>query len=77
MDSKFINAVIMQLEIESHNTKETETKDSVEKAEWLSGISKFNFNRPHLIQTMNRYILLRDNPIQAFYPSVPTPPPNC
>lgn len=77
MDSKFINAVIMQLEIETHNTKGSETKDSVEKAEWLSGISKFNFSRPHVIQAMNRYILLRDNPIQAFYPSVPTPPPNC
>lgn len=77
MDSRFISSVIMQLEIESHSTKGAEAKDSVEKAEWLSGISKFNFGRPHVIVAMNRYILMRDNPIQAFFPSVPTPPPNC
>jgi hypothetical protein len=78
MDSEVVNAVIMQLEIESHSSKGTDqAKDSLNKGEWLSGFGKFNFSRPLIDIALNHYILAGDYPIQAFYPSVPTPPPNC
>ncbi|WP_411273955.1 hypothetical protein [Daejeonella sp.] len=78
MDSEVINAVIMQLEIENHSTKGVDqAKDSLNKGEWLSGSSKFKFCNPQVDICSNKYILLRDYPFQAFYPSVPTPPPNC
>ncbi|MFA6945729.1 MAG: hypothetical protein WC220_07465 [Pedobacter sp.] len=78
IDSKIVNAVIMQLEIESHNSKGADQmKDSLTKGEWLSGFYKFNFCRPHSIIATNKYIAMLDYQIQAFYPTVPTPPPNC
>ncbi|MGB4399482.1 MAG: hypothetical protein WBJ10_08930 [Daejeonella sp.] len=78
MDSEVVNAVIMQLEIENHSTKGADqAKDSLNKGEWLNGPSKFKFFNPQVDILSNRYILLRDNPIRAFFPSVPTPPPNC
>lgn len=78
MDSQVVNAVIMQLEIENHSSKGADqAKDSLNKGEWLSGLSKFKFSTPQIDLVSKQYILLRDYPIQAFYPSVPTPPPNC
>ncbi|SKB53750.1 hypothetical protein [Daejeonella lutea] len=78
MDSQVVNAVIMQLEIENHSSKGTDqAKDSLNKGEWLSGLSKFKFAIPQIDLASKQFILLRDYPIQAFYPSVPTPPPNC
>jgi hypothetical protein len=78
LDSKFMNAVIMQLEIENHPTKSTDqlAKDSLSKGECLNGFNKYNLDRPHIGISVNRYILMREHLIQAFYPSVPTPPPN-
>lgn len=77
-DSDVVNAVIMQLEIENHSSKGADqSKDSLNKGEWLSGLSKFKFNIPHIDIASNQYIFLRNYPIQAFFPSVPTPPPNC
>ncbi len=68
----------MQLEIESHSTKGSDqAKDSLNKGEWLTGLNKFNFNRPHIDIAIKQYIFSRNFAIQAFYPSVPTPPPNC
>ena len=78
MDSEVVNAVIMQLEIENHSTKGSDqAKDSLNKGEWLSGLSKFKFCSPQVDIISKLNTLLRDYPIQAFYPSVPTPPPNC
>ena len=78
MDSEVVNAVIMQLEIENHSTKGTDqAKDTLNKGEWLSGFSKFKFCIPQIDVASNQYSFLRNYPIQAFYPSVPTPPPNC
>ncbi len=78
MDSEVVNAVIMQLEIENHSTKGADqAKDSLNKGEWLSGLSKFKFCNPQVDILSKQYISLRDYPLQAFYPSVPTPPPNC
>lgn len=78
MDSEVVNAVIMQLEIENHSTKGADqAKDSLNNGEWLNGLNKFKFCNPLVDISSNQYSLLRDYPIQAFYPSVPTPPPNC
>ena len=77
MDSEIVNAVIMQLEIENHSAKASDAKDSLNKGEWLNGLSKFRFCAPQRDIASNQYILLRNHTIQAFYPSVPTPPPNC
>lgn len=78
IDSTVVKAVIMQLEIENHSTKGADqAKDNLNKGEWLSGLSKFNFNRPQVDIAMKRFNFSRNYPIQAFYPSVPTPPPNC
>lgn len=78
IDNRIVNAVIMQLEIETHSTKGSDqAKDTLTKAEWLSGFYKFNLCRPHSIIAINKYIAMQDYKIQAFYPTVPTPPPNC
>ncbi len=77
VDSTIVNAVIMQLEIESHSSKGTDTaKDTLNKGEWLSGVYKFNFCQPHTAVAIQRYALKQNSHIRAFYPSVPTPPPN-
>lgn len=77
MDSTIVNAVIMQLEIESHSSKSVDqAKDSLNKGEWLSGFYKFNFCQPHKVIAFQRYALMQDYHIRVFYPSVPTPPPN-
>lgn len=78
IDSKTVNAVIMQLEIESHSSKQADqTKDTLTKGEWLSGFFKFNFTQPYKLVSFRNYIAIQDYAIQPFYPTVPTPPPNC
>ncbi len=77
-DSKCVNAVIMQLEIESDSSKETskEVKEGLVKGEWFDRMHHFNFSQPytHLISPKHA---LRDMPhVQTFYPTVPTPPPS-
>lgn len=77
IDSEVVNAVIMQLEIESHSSKGADqAKETLTKGEWLSGFNKFTFSRPLINLELIRYAQFRDLPIRAFYPSVPTPPPN-
>ena len=78
LDSKIVNAVIMQLEIETNSTKGADqAKDSLTKGEWLSGFYKFNFEQsPKLIATTG-YIAIQDYHIELFYPTIPSPPPNC
>jgi hypothetical protein len=78
LDSEVINAVIMQLEIENHSTKGADqSKDSLNKGEWLGSLSKFKFCNPQIDIVSKIHIFLKDYPLQAFYPSVLTPPPNC
>ncbi|WP_276358812.1 hypothetical protein [Daejeonella sp. H1SJ63] len=77
-DSNVVNAVIMQLEIETNSTTSTDqAKDSLTKGEWLSGIFKFNFEQAQPLIAINKYLAMQDFHIEGFYPSVPTPPPNC
>ena len=78
LDSNFMNTVIMQLEIETQGTKGSETsKDTLSKGEWLSGITKFNFTLPPVDLTAGIFSMAEAIKIHGFYPSVPTPPPNC
>jgi hypothetical protein len=77
IDNKIVNAVIMQLEIETNASKGLDqAKDTLAKSEWLNGFYKFSFSRPDSIFAMNTYILMQSYQIQAFYPTIPTPPPN-
>lgn len=78
LDSGMVNAVIMQLEIENQSAKGTDpAKEMLNKGEWLTGLSKFKFCSPQIDLASSQHVFLRNYPIQAFYPSVPTPPPNC
>lgn len=78
IDNRIVNAVIMQLEIETNSSPGTDqAKDTLTKAEWLSGFYKFNLCRPVTAVAINKYIAMQGYHIQAFYPRVPTPPPNC
>ena len=77
-DSKIVNAVIMQLEIETNSSKVADqTKDSLSKGEWLSGFYKFNFEQAPKLIANKKYIAMQDYHIESFYPTIPTPPPNC
>jgi hypothetical protein len=78
LDSKIVNAVIMQLEIETNSTKGADqAKDSLTKGEWLSGFYKFNFEQSPKLITSIGYLAFQDNHIELFYPTIPSPPPNC
>lgn len=77
IDSKTINAVIMQLELENYSTKSTDQiKELLNKGEWLNGLYKFNFCLPTKVISFQHYARMKSSQIQAFYPSVLTPPPN-
>lgn len=78
IDSRLVNAVIMQLEIETNPIASSDqAKDTLSKGEWLGGIFKFNFEQPHTPIAVKKYLAMQDFHIEAFYPTVPTPPPNC
>lgn len=78
VDSKFMNSVIMQLEIETNSSKGLDqSKDSLTKGECLASVVKFNFEEPHQLVKSIKYILSQDLDIEAFYPRIPSPPPNC
>ena len=78
LDSKIMNSVIMQLEIETNTSKGVDqAKDSLNKGEFLSGIYKFNFDGPLQIMFPTKYITLQDLNLEVFYPRIPSPPPNC
>ena len=78
LDSKIMNSVIMQLEIETNTSKGADqAKDSLNKGEFLSGTYKFNFDEPLQIMFPTKYITLQDLNIEVFYPRIPSPPPNC
>lgn len=74
-DKQAVNAVIMQLEIE-HNAKSNDVKESTVK-EYFT-LSNFGITLSHPIQlTLSSMISSdHDKHVRAFYPPVPTPPPN-
>ncbi|WP_395625529.1 hypothetical protein [Daejeonella sp.] len=78
LDSKIMNSVIMQLEIETNSSKAADqVKDSLNKGEYLIGSNKFNFEEPHQIMNSIQYVLLQYAHKELFYPRIPSPPPNC
>ncbi|MXV52728.1 hypothetical protein GS399_17280 [Pedobacter sp. HMF7647] len=73
-DKKAVNAVIMQLELE--NDSETVKKAPTAK-EINQDFQHFNFNLVHSVLILESIPEDAKIHVQAFYPSVPTPPPNC
>ena len=74
-DPKTMHAIIMQLEIENSKGEDT-TKDSLKK-EYVGEISLADFSRFHHHSNSIEFTDDEDNHLRTFYPSVPTPPPNC
>jgi hypothetical protein len=74
-DKQAVNAVIMQLEIEN-NAKSNDVKENTIK-EYFT-ISGFGFTVLHPTQIILAAMISADHDkhVQAFYPPVPTPPPN-
>jgi len=78
IDNRIVNAVIMQLEIETNASKGVDqAKESLNKGEWLSGIFKFNLSSPQTSVALKKYSAISQFFTESFFPSVPTPPPNC
>ena len=78
IDNRIVNAVIMQIEIETNASKSLDqAKESLNKGEWLSGIYKFNLTSPHTCVALKKYSARSQFLVESFFPSVPTPPPNC
>lgn len=73
IDSKSMNAVIMQLEIE--HPKSSDVKDSAIKEFLNLNTLKIGYVSPVLV-LMRVFIDDHTKHIRVFYPSVPTPPPN-
>ena len=78
IDNRIVNAVIMQIEIETNASKGVDqAKESLNKGEWLSGIYKFNLTSPQTCVSLKKYSARSQFLVESFFPSVPTPPPNC
>lgn len=74
-NSESVNAAIMQLEIE-HNTKPTDVKE-ISVKEYLTITSySLAIQGPEILLETTAGNDDHAKHIQAFYPSVPTPPPN-
>ncbi|SEL61311.1 hypothetical protein SAMN05421740_107196 [Parapedobacter koreensis] len=70
--------VVMQLEIENNNGKSGLGDQDCFAKDYTKAISYFSFLQPpteFTIQT--NYIADDERHFRAFYPAVPTPPPNC
>jgi hypothetical protein len=75
-DKQAVNAVIMQVEIEG-DAKSNDLKESPVK-EFFT-LSNFGYTANHSTQLILPSMLSvdHDKHVQAFYPVVPTPPPDC
>lgn len=71
MDEKSVYTVIMQLEIEHESPKGAEAK-----WEEIQSLHQFSFALPAFDVLHFSVSSFVNNPVQSFYPSVPTPPPN-
>ena len=74
-DSKTVNAVIMQLEIENHKAEDDNVKDPLLK-EYLNTNFDFCFLNPYAHLKPVSEFLKEEKHTILFYPPVPTPPPN-
>lgn len=71
MDEKSVYTVIMQLEIEHESPKGAEAK-----WEEIQSLHQFSFALQAIDVIHFNVSGFVNNPVQSFYPSVPTPPPN-
>lgn len=78
-DSKHVMAVILQLEIENHTGKSSSTDSATENfiKDFTISLSWNRFLTPIKYLSIKQYSADDDLNIKLFYPSVPTPPPNC
>lgn len=74
-DRTAVNAVIMQLEIEN-NAKQGDVKEATIKEFLTFNNSRLAFSHPVIVVLPSMICVDHDKHLQAFYPSVPTPPPN-
>lgn len=78
-DREALRQVVMQLEIENNNGKSgmgDQVKDIFTK-EFTKALSDFQLQPPTDFIIQANYITDDAQHIRAFYPAVPTPPPNC
>lgn len=72
LDQDHILSVIMQLEIEGKPHVGSETSKAIcihrDDTVFIGAVKEFN---------RNAFLLQNDRDLKSFYPSVPTPPPNC
>lgn len=77
LNKKNVNAVILQLELETKNDKEDPSKDSLKEKkvfdEDFNGLFEF---KPLVIETNLLHNLEKSLYTQVYHPVVPTPPPN-
>jgi hypothetical protein len=73
-DKKAVNAVIMQLEIE--NNAKSDVKETSVKEYFTLGSFGFTLLHPIQLVLTSMISIDHDKHVQAFYPPVPTPPPN-
>lgn len=78
-DSKHVMAVILQLEIENHSGKSNCGDTNIENfsKEFPTVINWDIFMTPLRYLAIKQYVTDDDISVKSFYPSVPTPPPNC
>jgi hypothetical protein len=74
-DKKAVNAVIMQLEIEG-DAKTNDVKENTVKEYFTLGSFGFSVHHPTQLVLTSMISVDHDKHVQAFYPVVPTPPPN-
>lgn len=73
LDARSVYAVIMQLEIESSNSSD---KGKETTKEYLYNFFTMSLSSSSQLHHNNKMIMEDDDHFHAFYPSVPTPPPN-
>lgn len=78
-DSKHVIAAILQLEIENNSGKPNCVDSSTENftKEFATTINWDIFITPSRFLAVKQYPTDDDISVKSFYPSVPTPPPNC
>lgn len=74
IDADSVHAVIMQLEIEQETSKGDFKAKVI--SEFYNRDSSFSFNNEEALLKLKLTLFQCDKHPQAFYPSVPTPPPN-
>ncbi|MBK1439742.1 hypothetical protein JHJ32_07090 [Parapedobacter sp. ISTM3] len=76
-DRQALLQVVLQLEIENNNGKSGLGDQDFFAKDYTKSISCFMLQPPAESTIKTTYITDDERHIRAFYPAVPTPPPNC